>query len=526
MFNPYTLYLWLNILTIGILSFAMYYTFARLEARGAKPLFLFLFTMIGFTAMFFASQIARSPQGKENMIIPGYGFLFLMPITWTVLVYDITERDLADTWHFNLPFGILNLAGFSLFFFDIPSIGGLIDYHTCQLNGPLYSCAVDNSFLFSLVVGLILLEMFGGVIFLVYSYFVFKQDEIRTRYLFLVGAVLFGTIAMALAGTVLNEISVIFDPVPFVMLVWSVLMVLAIYNKRLLLLTFGQPNRQLVDDLLLVINADHYIQDVNMSTLNVFGVEVQEVISTQLEHAFRDYPNIIRLFTESSLAAEPILLTINDEEHTFEPKVSVVLDPETSLPAGQRLQLHDVTGKSTSDRDSGRVTIMRDPLTNQYTKDSFYQFGKKLMINTRLRKQPTCVVVIDVDDLNMINERFSHLVGDQGLIQLVEIINGMIRSTDLLSRFTGDELVLMLPNADEFEAFQVCSRIQKRVSENRFSFQGQEFQMSVSMGYTVSDVMDEHELIDVVHAAYLALEQSHSLGRGRLTFLPVDVPEI
>jgi diguanylate cyclase (GGDEF)-like protein len=525
--NLYNIYLIIIIINIGILSVAMYYTFSRLEARGARQLFLFLFVMLSFISLFFASLIVRTPQGKENMLIPGYGFLLTLPIIWTLLVYEISNSDMSKSWHFTLPFGILNFAGFILFFVDIPKVGEMIYYHTCQLNGPLFSCEVDNSFLFEVVIGMLLVEMFGGVIYLLYNYFVSKKDEQRARYLLLILAVGVGTLGMALAGTVFNDISVVFDPIPFVMLIWSGLMVFAVFSRRLLRINFGGfGQNNLRDDLLLVVDNDHYIQDVNMSTLQVFGVEVQNVVSAQLETVFADFPELINLFNLGNTTKETIELQVDDEIYQFRPMITTVLDPDTRTPLGLQLQLRDITGRQADDEEvQGTVAIIRDPLTNQYNRESFFQFGRKLLNHTRERQQPIAVVVVDIDDFQSVNQRFSHLVGDQGLIQLVSIINNIIRSTDLQARFKEDEMVLLLPNVDEFTTFQICSRIKDTVAGHRFSFQSQEFQMTVSLGYTIAERGDECDLEEIVNVAYQALEQSHSLGRSRLTFLPISNSE-
>jgi diguanylate cyclase (GGDEF)-like protein len=517
------LYLVLVILNMAILSFAMYYTFARLQARGAKSLFLFLFGMLAFTTMFLCSLIVRSPEAKTTMMLVGYGVIMALPIQWYNLVYEISGWEKGESWHFSLPVTIVNAAAYGLFFIDVPNFGYMMEYHSCQLNGPLFVCRVNNSILYHITLAVIFLEMLGGIAFLLYWFFVRKHDEERGRYLFLTVAVGIGTGGMVLSGTVFNDIVGPYDPLPFVLTLWTVLMVLSVFSRRLLDLRFGPSERHKFDDLLLVIDSDHFIQDVNMSSLQVFGMEVQDIISTQLEIALKDYPNIIDLFSGNTISSDLVELEYDGVTHTFEPTVTVNLDSETSLPSGQQLILRDVTGRIASEENDGVVSIMRDPLTNQYTKSSFYQFGQRLLDNTHLREQPVSVVVIDIDDLNLINERYSHLAGDQGLIQLVGIVNGIIRSTDLLARFQQDELVLMLPNADEYEAYQICSRMMATVAENHFSYQGQEFQMTVSMGYTVSESNDDHELEAVVNAAFHALNQSHELGRNRLTYLPVGL---
>lgn len=516
-------YLVLVIINIALLSFAMYFTFSRLSARGAKPLFLFLFCMLAFTALFFCSLIVRTPEAKQAMIVAAYAALLVLPIFWTQLVYEISNRNTEDWWHFGLPFAVINLGFFLLFFIDLSNLGPMAEYYDCALSGGLYTCRVNNSMLYYVMVGFLLFEFLGGIGWLLYSFFAEQHNEERIRYLGLVVAVGFGTIGMGTTGTVFNDVVGIYDPLPFVLSAWTVLMLFAVFSKRLLAIQFRGQNVSRIEDLMLVVDSDHYIQDVTMTTLQIFGMEVQEVISSQLENSFQQHPSILQLFNEARMTVEPIEIQIEGETHTFEPKLTMVLDPETNLPIGQQLVLQDVTGNMAGGDNPTAVPLIRDPLTNQYNRESFYQFGAKLINNTRLRQQPSAIIVIDIDDFGSVNQRYSHLVGDQGLIQLVSIVNEIIRSSDLLARFQQDELVLLLPNADEYSAYQICSRIMKTVADHRFTFQEQDFQLTVSIGFTVTECNDDDTLEEIVATAYQALDQSHMLGRNRLTFLPMDV---
>lgn len=523
-----TFFLLLVIFNIAVLSVAMYFVWTHLSARGARPLFLFLFGLMGFTAMYLCSLLVRRESSKESMMIVAYGFILLLPIFWTQLVYEFSGRGQTNAWHFNLPFGIINSIIFLLFLIDIPGVPQLLYFHSCNLNDPIFLCKVIYSNIFYVVMGFLLFEFFGGLGWLLYSFFAEKHNEERSRYLFLSIAVGFGILSIWLPIVLPSARLNVFDPLPVMLIITTGLLLLATFNKRLLAIRIGGiESISLMDDLLLMVDNDHYIQDINISILSIFGMEVQDVVSTQLEVAFADHPEIINLFNENVGHVDILELMVDDKVHYFEPTLSVIMDTETGLSSGLQLRMKDVSDRHVDESTSeGPVGILRDPLTNQYTRESFYQFGGKLLSHTRRREQPATVIMIDIDDFDSVNQRYSHLVGDQALIQLMEIINRMIRSTDLMARFQSDEFVLLLPDADEYAAYQICSRIKDTVATHRFSSQAQEFQMTVSIGYTTIEPNDAYDLEQVVRFAVQALEQSHSLGRNRLTFLPAAIEEI
>jgi diguanylate cyclase (GGDEF)-like protein len=77
---------------------------------------------------------------------------------------------------------------------------------------------------------------------------------------------------------------------------------------------------------------------------------------------------------------------------------------------------------------------------------------------------PFSLVIFDVDDFKVINDKFGHLVGDRILTDLVDLIKNNIRGIDLLYRWGGEEFVLLLPNTRGAKAFLLTERLRKLIS--------------------------------------------------------------
>ncbi|TCS81292.1 sensor domain-containing diguanylate cyclase [Tepidibacillus fermentans] len=75
------------------------------------------------------------------------------------------------------------------------------------------------------------------------------------------------------------------------------------------------------------------------------------------------------------------------------------------------------------------------------------------------------LILFDIDDFKKINDTFGHQIGDQILIQFANILEGSIRSTDIASRWGGEEIALYLPQIDTDIALQIGKRILKRVGQ-------------------------------------------------------------
>lgn len=78
--------------------------------------------------------------------------------------------------------------------------------------------------------------------------------------------------------------------------------------------------------------------------------------------------------------------------------------------------------------------------------------GRKIL-NTSLKKhkitgEKSVVMMFDIDDFKNINDKYGHKSGDLVLIEIVKVINNIIRSSDKLIRWGGDEFVWVLPERE------------------------------------------------------------------------------
>lgn len=78
--------------------------------------------------------------------------------------------------------------------------------------------------------------------------------------------------------------------------------------------------------------------------------------------------------------------------------------------------------------------------------------------------RPFAVVLLDLDGLKHINDRFGHLVGSEALCRLANVLSGNCRSIDTAARYGGDEFALVLPETDERAAQEVAGRICERLA--------------------------------------------------------------
>ncbi|WP_297445505.1 GGDEF domain-containing protein [Desulfurobacterium sp.] len=126
------------------------------------------------------------------------------------------------------------------------------------------------------------------------------------------------------------------------------------------------------------------------------------------------------------------------------------------------------------------------------------------------------VVMIDIDHFKKINDTYGHETGDMVLKTLVEKIKRLIRSSDILVRYGGEEFVIYLPHADVKDALKLAERIRKAV-ENMLikTSDGREVRITVSLG--VAERKPGESLEKVIKKADEALYRAKKGGRNRVS---------
>ncbi len=129
-----------------------------------------------------------------------------------------------------------------------------------------------------------------------------------------------------------------------------------------------------------------------------------------------------------------------------------------------------------------------DFLTGLYNRFFFEEELKRL--NTK-RKLPMSIILGDLNDLKVINDTFSHIIGDELINEVASILKTAVREEDIVSRWGGDEFAILLPNTDRKTCEKVIRRIEKLCSKSKF----QQILPSIALGYDTktSIEMDSYE---------------------------------
>jgi diguanylate cyclase (GGDEF)-like protein len=149
---------------------------------------------------------------------------------------------------------------------------------------------------------------------------------------------------------------------------------------------------------------------------------------------------------------------------------------------------------------------------------NFRYFQKRLHEEIRRAERygrSLALLIFDVDELKIINDRFGHQVGDSLLKSFGKILVEAVRSVDVVCRYGGDEFCIIMPETGRNRTRLLMERIRKRISENPFSIDEKSGiqHYTVSIGGAVYPV-DTDSAEGLVRAADLALLKAKKDGRN------------
>lgn len=129
------------------------------------------------------------------------------------------------------------------------------------------------------------------------------------------------------------------------------------------------------------------------------------------------------------------------------------------------------------------------------------------------------LIVFDIDRFKQINDQYGHQMGDRCLRVISKYIRQVIRKSDSLARYGGDEFVLILPGIDQEEAVKVAEKVRKLVEQMRIMYAKKKLPLTLSLGVAQSEQTDENPE-DLFNRADEALYQAKEGGRNRVEVLP------
>jgi len=130
---------------------------------------------------------------------------------------------------------------------------------------------------------------------------------------------------------------------------------------------------------------------------------------------------------------------------------------------------------------------------------------------------PFSIILFDLDHFKMINDKFGHLAGDAVLIQIAKLVNELVRETDLVIRYGGEEFIILLPETEANQAIRIAEKLRKAISKFYFSHPDLPHSLQVTASFGIANLTrNSLDASTLIKQADIALYQAKTQGRNQV----------
>jgi len=157
----------------------------------------------------------------------------------------------------------------------------------------------------------------------------------------------------------------------------------------------------------------------------------------------------------------------------------------------------------------------RDPLTGLDNRRSFLEKALPAWSTAQRNQRDLSAILLDLDHFKSVNDQHGHAMGDQALVATARVLADSAREGDIVSRWGGEEFLLLLPETRLEAALAMAERLQKRIAAIQLQSREGGIRLTASFGVAQKDL---HENLDSLIAdADRHLYRAKTGGRNRIS---------
>jgi diguanylate cyclase (GGDEF)-like protein len=184
--------------------------------------------------------------------------------------------------------------------------------------------------------------------------------------------------------------------------------------------------------------------------------------------------------------------------------------------ARMRLQLEAIVEDRTRVLSMKTLELERlathDQLTGLFNRRFADEYLERRIEEFNRYGRPFAIAMVDLDHFKRVNDRLSHVVGDEVLKRVADVLVDRCRETDMVARYGGEEFLLCFPETDADRAAEICEQLRLAVFAVDWSWLASEIEVSLSAGVAqMHPSLDRSRLLQVADSK---LYQAKDAGRN------------
>lgn len=159
----------------------------------------------------------------------------------------------------------------------------------------------------------------------------------------------------------------------------------------------------------------------------------------------------------------------------------------------------------------------RDPMTHLYNRRYFSEVSSKMLNLANRSNHTLSAIVLDIDNFKDINDNYGHAIGDKVIIATARSLENNVRKSDIVSRFGGEEFVILLYNVSLENLEIIAEKIRENIEELEIETNNDLIEFTISLGATQYDSnLDVNNIEYTLNRADKALYEAKETGKNKV----------
>jgi len=475
-------YLWVSLFLTLLIITLIIYTWENLSVIGAR---YFLLTLVLVEVWILAQAFEMAALDLSTKIIWAniqYTPIMLTPVTYLYLTLQFTKHA---NW--------LQLRWLGLLFLIAP-IAMIILLWTNDIHGLIRQNAhLDFSGLFPTVE-----KTYGPLfwVFAVYNYAVNiltiiilvnackeKISIYRKQIIFLIVALLLPVISNILHISGINVYNI--DTTPSVFGLSAIILSWGIFRYRLFDI-IPIAHSIIIQEMrtgMIVLDDKGRILDINPAARKMLNIASKQPIGHSMETELKGIPDLINIYKKGKDSVCEMTFEINEINYSYEVTFTQIVNLNKVF-IGWLLQIYDITERKIAE-EVIQYAASHDALTGLPNRNYFQVLFSQELAHARVRGDSLTVAFLDLDNFKIINDTYGHDTGDKALCEVAERLKEVLRESDIISRFGGDEFAIVLPHVGYDEIIEQIGNKILETFEKSIDFNETSLQIKASIGFSV-----------------------------------------
>jgi len=157
-----------------------------------------------------------------------------------------------------------------------------------------------------------------------------------------------------------------------------------------------------------------------------------------------------------------------------------------------------------------------DAMTELYNKRYFDKVSNNILKEAKLEKVAFSLFILDIDKFKSINDTYGHVVGDEVIIHISNLLKKSLRKEDIICRYGGEEFIVLLPHTILEDAVKIAEKIRSKIEVSQVEIEENVLSYRASFGVATFQYKKDTTMLEIINRADKALYRAKNNGRNRV----------